>query len=103
MAGWPCDTHNGETADRGDGTASLPIAYQLYLPEEWARDAARRAKAHVPENKAFQTKPEIALKQIKLMSAGAAYDGSNIWTPGRAAGASRTLGLNGIRPGSRPR
>jgi len=46
-------------------TASLPIAYQLYLPEEWAGDAARRAKAHVPENKAFQTKPEIALKQIK--------------------------------------
>jgi SRSO17 transposase len=46
-------------------TASLPIAYQLYLPEEWAGDAARRAQAHVPEIAAFQTKPEIALKQIK--------------------------------------
>jgi SRSO17 transposase len=46
-------------------TASLPIAYQLYLPEEWTGDAARRAQAHVPENTAFQTKPEIALKQIK--------------------------------------
>lgn len=46
-------------------TASLPIAYQLYLPEEWARDAARRAEAHVPETVAFQTKPEIALGQIK--------------------------------------
>ncbi len=41
--------------------ASLPIAYQLYLPEEWAGDAARRAQAHVPESKVFQTKPEIAL------------------------------------------
>jgi SRSO17 transposase len=46
-------------------TASLPIAYQLYLPEEWAGDAARRAAAHVPETVAFQTKPEIALGQIK--------------------------------------
>ena len=46
-------------------TASLPIAYQLYLPEEWVGDPARRAQAHVPENTAFETKPEIALKQIK--------------------------------------
>jgi len=28
-------------------------------------DPARRAQAHVPENTAFETKPEIALKQIK--------------------------------------
>jgi len=46
-------------------TASLPIAYQLYLPEEWAGATARRAQAHVPETITFQTKPEIALKQIK--------------------------------------
>ena len=26
--------------------ASLPIAYRLYLPEEWVNDAARRQKAH---------------------------------------------------------
>lgn len=45
--------------------ASLPIAYRLYLPEVWAEDAARRKKAHVPEEIVFQTKPEIALGQIR--------------------------------------
>jgi SRSO17 transposase len=45
--------------------ASLPIAYQLYLPQEWAKDAARREKARVPKEIRFKTKPEIALEQIR--------------------------------------
>ncbi|EHK55535.1 IS701 family transposase, partial [Allomesorhizobium alhagi] len=45
--------------------ASLPIAYQLYLPESWANDPDRRAKTGVPENVVFRTKPEIALAQIR--------------------------------------
>ena len=44
--------------------ASLPVAYRLYLPEAWASDARRRQKAKVPEDVAFQTKPQIALEQI---------------------------------------
>ena len=45
--------------------ASLPVAHRLYLPQEWIDDAARRAKAGVPEDIGFKTKPQIALDQIR--------------------------------------
>lgn len=44
---------------------SLPVAYQLYLPQEWASDRARRQRAGVPQEIAFRTKGAIALEQIK--------------------------------------
>jgi SRSO17 transposase len=44
--------------------ASLPVAYQLYLPKEWAKDRARRRKAGVPKEIGFKTKPQIALEQL---------------------------------------
>src|SRR6266446_2407547 len=47
--------------------ASLPVAYQLYLPEIWAQDRARRNKAGVPKEIRFQTKPEMALAQIRSL------------------------------------
>jgi SRSO17 transposase len=45
--------------------ASLPIAYRLYLPREWAEDKARRRKARVPDEIEFKTKHQIALEQIR--------------------------------------
>jgi SRSO17 transposase len=45
--------------------ASLPVAYRLYLPEDWAKDGERRRKAGVPEEISFKTKPEIALEQLR--------------------------------------
>jgi len=45
--------------------SSLPIAWRLYLPEVWCQDVERCRRAGVPEGIAFQTKPEIALEQIR--------------------------------------
>jgi hypothetical protein len=45
--------------------ASLPIAWWLYLPEVWCQDTKRCQQAGVPEGVEFQTKPEIALQQIR--------------------------------------
>jgi hypothetical protein len=71
--------------------ASLPVAYRLYLPEDWAKDQTRRHKAKLPETIALQTKPEITLEQIKaartaglaqgvvLMDAGYGNDTSCGW------------------------
>lgn len=67
--------------------ANSPIAFGLYLAEDWVSDAARREKAGIPHEIEFATKSEIALAQIKAahatgvargtVLAGAAYDGSN--------------------------
>jgi SRSO17 transposase len=50
-------------------SASLPIAWRLYLPQVWADDAERRKKAKVPDEVVFQTKPQIALDQIRAAKA----------------------------------
>jgi SRSO17 transposase len=44
---------------------SLPIAWRLYLPGVWVQDKKRRKATGVPQEIRFQTKPEIALQQIR--------------------------------------
>lgn len=46
---------------------SLPVAWQLYLPEDWAADTERRSKADVPEEVGFATKTQIALRQLRTL------------------------------------
>lgn len=56
-------------------TMSLPIAYRLYLPEEWSQDSERRKATGVPKEIQFQTKPQIALDQIRQAMASDAPQG----------------------------
>jgi SRSO17 transposase len=45
--------------------ASLPVAYRLYLPQEWTNDNERLRNAGVPDDIGFKTKHEIALDQLR--------------------------------------
>jgi SRSO17 transposase len=98
--------------------ASLPVAYRLYLPKEWASDRKRRRKVGVPDEISFKTKPEIALAQIRwaceaglprgavLMDAGYGVD-TDLRTSITALGLSYVAGIQSHTtawaPGTGPR
>jgi SRSO17 transposase len=51
------------------------IDRELYLPEDWCHDPARRLAAHIPQSVTFQTKPELAkLMLARAQSAGLPID-----------------------------
>ena len=47
------------------GKGTVPLGWALYLPEEWCEDPERRAKAKIPEEIEFQTKPELGVGLIE--------------------------------------
>ena len=98
--------------------ASLPVAYRLYLPKDWASDRKRRREVGVPDEISFKTKPEIALAEIRwacgaglprgavLMDAGFGVD-TNLRTKITALGLSYVAGIQSHTtiwaPGTGPR
>jgi SRSO17 transposase len=48
--------------------ATLPLGWELYLPEDWCDDPERRRKAKIPEHVAFQTKPQLGQTLIERAS-----------------------------------
>ncbi len=54
---------------------SLPLDYRLYLPQDWAKDRARRTRAGVPAEIRFATKGAIAWSQIEAALAAGVPQG----------------------------
>jgi SRSO17 transposase len=76
--------------------ASLPVAHRLYLPQEWIDDAARRAKAGVPEDVGFKTKPQIALDLIRWACAAGLPRGVVLMDAGYGVDATLRIGLSDL-------
>ncbi|MEV3861141.1 IS701 family transposase [Streptomyces sp. NPDC050095] len=49
-------------------TASCPLQWELFLPEEWADDARRRRAAGVPEDVGHVPKPQLALDLLDQLA-----------------------------------
>lgn len=46
-------------------SAHVPIDFELYLPDSWANDSARRKEGRIPDDVTFKTKPELALMMLE--------------------------------------
>lgn len=67
---------------------------RLFLPQEWADDAARRREAGVPEGVVFRTKPELALEML----AGAVAEGVPFrWVGGDSVYGDSPTFVQGVR------
>lgn len=74
--------------------ASLPIAYELYLPHNWAEGPEQRRKAKIPAGIRFRTKPQIALEQIRTAKAEGVAPGLVLTDAGYGADGGFRAGLS---------
>jgi SRSO17 transposase len=44
---------------------TVPLGWALYLPEEWCEDGERRARAKIPAEVVFKTKPELGVELVE--------------------------------------
>jgi hypothetical protein len=69
--------------------ASPPVAYQLYLPKEWAKDRTRRRKTGVPKEIRFNQTTDCAraatLRVRGRLAARRRADGRRLWRRYRSA------------------
>ncbi len=84
------------------------IDRQLYLPKDWTGNRDRRAKAHVPDDISFATKPAIAAAMVQRAIAAAVpfawgaadtvYGVGEVEMALRRAGKGYVLGVTGSHP-----
>ena len=63
---------------------TVPLGWALYLPEEWCEDPERRAKAKIPAEIEFKTKPELGVGLIE-QAAGWEFRGRRCLATGHMA------------------
>lgn len=63
----------GAPAEPNRDSVVWPLGMELYLPEDWTKDAARRAEAGVPEEVAFRTKAQIGLAMLERVRTRVAH------------------------------
>ena len=84
------------TLSVANGHASLPLAHRLYLPKPWAEDPERRARTGVPDDVTFQTKPAIALDQVRAALEASVPPAIVLADAGYGVGTDFREGLTGL-------
>jgi SRSO17 transposase len=77
------------------GEVPLPLGLRLFLPDEWAADPARCARAGVPEeHRRAPAKPDLALAEVDRAIAAGVRFGRVLADAGYGAGAAFRRGLS---------